>query len=72
MSCNPTPLPRLTYEQLDDWVTPSVAWRYLGISRSHLYEMVRSGRIPAKRWGIRNIRIPKAALAPHVEELAGA
>lgn len=62
---------RISFSELEDWVTPSVAARYIGISKSHLYEMCRSNRIPSKRWGRRCLRIPKAALAPRVEELAG-
>lgn len=63
---------RLTFDELDDWVKPSIAWKYLGVSRSNLYEMIRSRTLPAKRWGKRCVRIPKAALAPCIEDLSAA
>lgn len=56
--------PSPTYDDLDDWLTPLQARQYLKISRSHLYELIRSERLPAKRWGKRNIRIPKTAVSP--------
>lgn len=50
-------------DALGDWVRPMDAVRYLDISRSTLYELVRVGAIPSRRFG-RTIRIPKSALAP--------
>ena len=53
----------LRFEKLDDWVSPEEAWRYLRISRSTIYALIRCGDIPYKRLG-RLIRIPKECLKP--------
>lgn len=66
MSRHTASIKSLTFDELDDWVTPSIAWQYLKVSKSHLYEMINSGALPAKRWGKRNLRIPKEALRPEV------
>ena len=71
MSQDSTNHDRLTFDQLDDWVKPSIAWRYLGVSRSNLYEMIRSHALPAKRWGKRSVRIPNDALTPRINEYVG-
>ena len=52
-----------SYEDLNDWISPCEAWRYLQISRGSFYGLVRRGSIPCKRLG-RVIRIPKASLKP--------
>lgn len=54
---------RPSFAELPDWLSPVEARGYLGVSRSSLYEMVRRGQIPAKRFG-RLIRVPKSALHP--------
>lgn len=58
---------QLHYDELADWVDPKTAWTYLRISRSLMYELIRRGELPARRFG-RTIRIPKSALRP--EEVA--
>jgi excisionase family DNA binding protein len=58
---------RPRFEALADWVTPSEARQYLGLSRSSMYELIRSRTIPCKRFG-RLIRVPKSALRPEVKE----
>ena len=55
------------FDALADWVTPSDAMIFLQLSRSSLYEMVRDGSLPHRRFG-RLIRIPKSALMPAVKE----
>lgn len=57
------------YDDLPDWVRPTDAVSYLNISRSALYELLRTKAIPSKRLG-RSIRIPKAALNPSMQEMA--
>ena len=39
------------------------AARYLGVSRAYAYAMVREGRLPVIRLGIKRVRVPSAALA---------
>jgi excisionase family DNA binding protein len=51
------------YEQLPEFLTPEEARAYLAISRNGMYELLRRGEIPHRRFG-RLIRIPKTALAP--------
>lgn len=46
----------LEYDQLPDWITVEELSRYLRISLSCAYELVRSGEIPSRRFG-RLIRI---------------
>jgi excisionase family DNA binding protein len=58
---------RPRFEELADWVTPSEARQYLGLSRSSMYELIHSQTLPCKRFG-RLIRVPKSALRPEVEE----
>jgi len=38
------------------------AGRYIGVSRSYSYQLVREGRLPTIRLGARRVRIPTAAL----------
>jgi excisionase family DNA binding protein len=58
------------FDDLPDWSRPMEVARYLHISRSAVYELLRTKAIPSRRLG-RSIRIPKAALDPNVQELAG-
>ena len=56
------PLTRHTpYEDLPEFLTPEECRRYLAISRNGIYDLLRRGDIPHRRFG-RIIRIPKTAL----------
>ena len=59
----------LRFADLPDWVRPIDAVRFLTISRSAMYELLRCQAIPSRRFG-RTIRIPKDALDPRVKETA--
>lgn len=59
----------LRFDDLEDWVRPMDVVKYLSISRSSLYELVRAGILPSKRLG-RSIRIPKHALDPDANKMA--
>lgn len=52
----------LEYHQLPDWITVEELARFLRIGRSCAYELVRSGKIPSRRFG-RLIRVNRASLA---------
>jgi excisionase family DNA binding protein len=54
---------RPRFGELPDWVSPSEAQRYLGVSRSFIYELLRTQQLPSRRFG-KAIRIPKVALNP--------
>ena len=53
------------FEQLPDWLTPQEARSFLRLGKSTLYEKLRSGEIPARRFG-RQFRISKESLRPSV------
>ena len=56
------PLTRWTrYEDLPEFLTPAECRAYLNISRNGIYDLLRRGAIPHRRFG-RIIRIPKTAL----------
>jgi len=58
---------RLSFSELPDWVSPEEARRFLGLGRATIYELIRSHELPSRKFG-RQIRVPKAALAPRIEE----
>ncbi len=51
------------FDQLPDWLTPGEARGFLRLGKSTLYEKLRSGEIPSRRFG-RQFRIAKEALRP--------
>lgn len=51
------------FDQLPDWLTPQEARSFLRLGKSNLYEKLRSGEIPARRFG-RQFRIAKETLRP--------
>lgn len=53
------------FELLPDWLTPSQVQGYLGLSRSKVYELLRSGEIPSRKFG-RLLRTPKESLRPQI------
>jgi|CXWL01.1.fsa_nt_gi excisionase family DNA binding protein len=57
--------PALHTDSLPDWLSPLEVQRYLRLSRTSVYDLLRSGAIQHQRFG-RSIRIPKSALAPTV------
>lgn len=59
---------RPSFDSLPDWITPEEARRFLGLGRATVYELIRCGQLPSRRFG-RQIRLPKAALAPQHQEL---
>ena len=48
-------------EDLPDLLTPEEFRAYLGIGRTTMYELIRSGELPVKRFG-RRVWIPKDLL----------
>jgi excisionase family DNA binding protein len=54
---------RPNFDELEDMLSPEKARAFLGLSRSTIYERLRDGSIPHRRYG-RLIRIPKSALDP--------
>ena len=59
--------PKAKFDQLPDWLTPQEARSFLRLGKSTLYENLRSGEIPSRRFG-RQFRIAKEALRPSVGE----
>ena len=57
--------PKKKFDQLPDWLTPQEARSFLRLGKSTLYEKLRSGEIPSRRFG-RQFRIAKEALRPSV------
>jgi excisionase family DNA binding protein len=57
---------KLSFLDLEDWVTPDQARRFLRVSKSTMYELLRSNQIPSRRWG-RQLRIPKEVLDPSLK-----
>jgi excisionase family DNA binding protein len=53
---------RLRLDQLPDWLTIEEVRPVLGIGRSTMYELVRTGAVPSRKFG-RLIRIPKQSLS---------
>lgn len=58
-----------SFDRLPDWVSPEEVRVFLGLGRATVYELIRSHQLPSRKFG-RQIRIPKDALAPRVEEPA--
>lgn len=56
----------MSFETLADWVTPDEGRVFLRLGKTSMYEKLRSGEIPSRRFG-RQWRIPKSALRPEVE-----
>jgi excisionase family DNA binding protein len=50
---------------LPEWLTPAEVQAFLRLSRSSLYQRLRSGDIPSRKFG-RQYRVAKAALKPEV------
>ena len=53
------------FDQLPDWMTPREARSFLRLGKSTLYEKLRSGEIPSRRFG-KQFRIAKESLRPTV------
>ena len=53
----------LSFAELPDWLPPAEARAFLKLSRTSMYELIRSKAIPSRKFG-RLIRIPKSALDP--------
>ncbi len=53
------------FETLSDWASPQEVQSFLGLSRSTVYELIKSGEIPSRKFG-RRLRVPKEALRPTV------
>lgn len=51
------------FENLPDWMTVAEARSFLRLSRSTMYDKLRSGEIPSRRFG-RQFRISKESLRP--------
>lgn len=58
---------RLSFDQLPDWLSVEQARQFIGLGRATVYELIRSGELPSRKFG-RQIRVPKAALAPRSQE----
>lgn len=56
----------MQFEALADWVTPEEGRRFLRLGKTSMYEKLRSGEIPSRRFG-RLVRIPKEALRPEAD-----
>ena len=52
-----------TYQNLPEWVAPVDVSGYLGLGRSTVYELIRSGELPSRRFG-RRLFVLKEALRP--------
>lgn len=59
------------FEVLPDWMTVGEARRFLRLSRTTMYDRIRSGEIPARRFG-RQYRIAKESLRPSASDFKGA
>ena len=59
------------FEDLPDWMTVMEARRFLRLSRSTMYDRLRSGEISARRFG-RQYRISKESLRPNGMDVKGA
>ena len=49
------------FADLPDWVTVEDATAYLQVGRNYIYELIKTGALPHKRFG-KLIRIPREAL----------
>lgn len=58
-----------SFDRLPDWLTPEEVRIFLGLGRATVYELIRSNKIPARRFG-RRLRIPKDSIRPSAQELA--
>jgi excisionase family DNA binding protein len=46
-----------TEAEIKDWYSPDELWRWLGLGRTKIYELLRSGEIPSYKIGrVRRIR----------------
>ena len=54
------------FNALPDWLTVPEVRKLLRLSRTSVYEMIRGGVIPQRRFG-RSLRVPKACLRPDIE-----
>jgi excisionase family DNA binding protein len=62
MTIDPSAVDRRTaWADLPEFLSPEEFRAYVGLGRSTVYDLVRSGELPSVRFG-RIIRIPKAAL----------
>lgn len=59
-----------SFSELPDWCSPEEVRIFLGLGRATVYELIRSKKISARRFG-RRIRVPKDSLRPSAQELAG-
>lgn len=59
-----------TIDKLPDWMTPEEARAFLRLGKSTMYDRLRSGEIPSRRFG-RQYRIAKEALRPASSDLKG-
>lgn len=50
------------YADLPDLPTPEQCAAFLQVSRNTMYELLKTKAIPSIKFGVRLIRIPKAAL----------
>jgi len=53
--------PSTPLRELPEFLTPAQVQVYLQVGRSTIYELLRTGAIPSRRFG-RQIRIPREAL----------
>ena len=52
---------RMPLQDLPEFLSPEEFREYVGLSRSTVYDLLRRGEIPSRRFG-KCIRIPKSAL----------
>lgn len=46
-----------TEAEIKDWFSPDELWRWLGLGRTKIYELLRSGEIPSYKIGrVRRVR----------------
>lgn len=60
---------RPSFDSLPDWLSPEEARKFLGLGRATVYELIRSQKLPSRKFG-RQIRVPKDALAPSTHKPA--
>ncbi len=51
------------FNTLPEWLTVPEVTKFLRLGRTSVYEMIRSGVIPHRRFG-RSLRVPKSSLCP--------
>jgi excisionase family DNA binding protein len=54
------------FNTLPDWLTVPEVRKLLRLSRTSVYEMIRGGVIPHRRFG-RSLRVPKSSLRPDMQ-----